>query len=381
MKASLTLFERSLQLVRYPQHLQHPSWQAWDAADEYIIEYLHEHPQLSQAQGLRIYNDDFGALACWFASHKPLWFSDSYVAYRSCQINLKANHLDETQVQCHSSLHTPTQPSELVLIKIPKTSALLEQQLIDLQGCVSAQTLIIAAGKANTIQKSTLALFEKYLGPTSTSLAKKKSRLIFCQPTGELSHQSPYPTCWFTDKPRFELSNLANVFSRQQLDIGARFMLQHLPKTSGHSLIDLGCGNGVLGLHVLARDPEARITFVDESHMALASAATNIQRNVPDLVNNCDYVISNCLDDYLAKPDYPKVDFVLCNPPFHQQNTITDHIAMQMFSDAKQALKPGGSLIVVGNRHLDYPVKLKRMFRSVKQTATNQKFTIFTALK
>lgn len=200
MKASLTLFERSLQLVRYPQHLQHPSWQAWDAADEYIIEYLHEHPQLSQAQGLRIYNDDFGALACWFASHKPLWFSDSYVAFRSCQINLKANHLDETQVQCHSSLHTPTQLSELVLIKIPKTSALLEQQLIDLQGCVSAQTLIIAAGKANTIQKSTLALFEKYLGPTSTSLAKKKSRLIFCQPTGELSHKSPYPTCWFTDR-------------------------------------------------------------------------------------------------------------------------------------------------------------------------------------
>ena len=381
MKASLTLFERSLQLVRYPQHLQHPSWQAWDAADEYIIEYLHERPQLTQRGGLRIYNDDFGALACWFASQQPLWFSDSYVAYRACQLNLRANQLDPGQVQCHSSLDKPAQSAELVLLKIPKTTALLEQQLIDLQQCVTAQTLVIAAGKANAIQKSTLALFEKYLGPTTTSLAKKKARLIFCQPTGALSHKSPYPTCWFTDKPRFEISNLANVFSRQQLDIGARFMLQHLPTTKGHSVIDLGCGNGVLGLHVLARDPEARITFVDESHMALASAATNIQQNVPDLVNNCDYVISNCLDEYRAKADYPKVDFVLCNPPFHQQNTITDHIATQMFSDAKQVLKPGGSLIVVGNRHLDYPVKLKRLFRSVKQTATNQKFSIFSAIK
>jgi 23S rRNA (guanine1835-N2)-methyltransferase len=381
MKASLTLFERSLQLVRYPEHLQHPSWQAWDAADEYIIEYLQERPELPKAQGLRIYNDDFGALTCWFAKQKPTWISDSYVALRSCQENLTLNNLDSRQVTFCSSMDKITSPTELVLLKIPKTTALLEQQLIDLQDSVGPQTLIIAAAKANAIQKSTLALFEKYLGITTTSLAKKKARLIFCQPTGKLKHKSPYPTHWFSENPKFELSNYANVFARQQLDIGARFMLQHLPKSNGKTLIDLGCGNGVLGLSILYKYPESKVIFVDESYMALASAKENVLCNMPDALPRCEFLLSNCLDEYLADPTQPKVDIVLCNPPFHQQNTITDHIALQMFSDAKKALLNGGELIVVGNRHLDYPVKLKRLFSSAKQSATNQKFSIFTAIK
>ncbi|WP_340680351.1 methyltransferase [Paraglaciecola sp.] len=381
MKASLTLFERSLQLVRYPEHLQHPSWQAWDAADEYIIEYLQERPERAKAQGLRIYNDDFGALTCWFAKQKPTWISDSYVALRSCQDNLALNNINSQQVTFCSSMDTITTPTELVLLKIPKTTALLEQQLIDLQDSVGPQTLIIAAAKASAIQKSTLVLFEKYLGITTTSLAKKKARLVFCQPSGKLKHQSPYPTHWFSESPKFELSNHANVFARQQLDIGARFMLQHLPKSNGKTLIDLGCGNGVLGLSILYKYPDAKVIFVDESYMALASAKENLQRNLPEALPRCEFLISNCLDEFLNQTERSTVDIVLCNPPFHQQNAITDHIALQMFSDAKKALVKGGELVVVGNRHLDYPVKLKRLFNSAKQSATNQKFSIFTAIK
>ena len=381
MKASLTLFERSLQLVRYPEHLQHPSWQAWDAADEYIIEYLQQHPELNQAKGLRIYNDDFGALTCWFAEQRPTWISDSYVALRSCQTNLAGNKIDAAQINFCTSLDKITSPTELVLLKIPKTTALLEQQLIDLQDSVGPNTLIIAGAKANAIQKSTLALFEKYLGVTTTSLAKKKARLIFCQPSGTLKHQSPYPTHWFSDNPKFDLSNHANVFSRQQLDIGARFMLQHLPKANDKTVIDLGCGNGVLGLSILTKYPDAKVIFVDESYMAVASAKENVQANLPDAISRCEFLVSNCLDEFIQQAEQKTVDIVLCNPPFHQQNTITDHIALQMFSDAKKALVNGGVLIVVGNRHLDYPLKLKRMFRSVSATANNQKFSIFTALK
>lgn len=382
MNDSLTLCGQSLKLVRYPQHLQHISWQAWDAADEYIIEYLDVHQStVCEATSLRIYNDDFGTLACWFAKHKPTWISDSFVAYRSCLTNLKLNNIDEKLIEFKTSIETLATDTQLVLMKVPKTTALLEQQLIDLQASVGPQTTIVAAGKANAIQKSTLALFEKYLGPTTTSLAKKKARLIFCQPTGKHQHRSPYPTLWSTENPSFEISNLANVFSRQQLDIGARFMLQHLPMTKGHRVIDLGCGNGVLGLHVLSRDPQAQVIFVDESHMALASAKENVQRNLPQALANCDFIVSNCLDEYLANDNHQQVDFVLCNPPFHQQNTITDHIALQMFKDAKRVLKNHAALIIVGNRHLDYPNKLKRLFKSVKQTANNQKFSIFTAIK
>ncbi|MDM6867274.1 methyltransferase, partial [Escherichia coli] len=70
-----------------------------------------------------------------------------------------------------------------------------------------------------------------------------------------------------------------------------------------------------------------------------------------------------------------------CNPPFHQQHAITDHIAWQMFNDARRSLKYGGELYVVGNRHLDYFRKLKRAFGNCTTIATNNKFVILKATK
>ena len=384
MNTSLTLLDRNLQLVRYPQDLQHPSWQAWDAADEYIIEYVEQNIQNLQSQSISIYNDDFGTLACWFADTKPIWVSDSYVAKQSCLVNLQQNNIPTQCVKFYDSVTQVDTSVDLVLLKIPKTTALLEQQLIELQTRVSPSTTVIAAGKATLIQKSTLALFEKYLGVTTTSLAKKKARLVFCQPTAGKSHSSPYPTIWFTDKPRFEISNMANVFARQQLDIGARFILENLSKLASmdyKTVIDLGCGNGVLGLHILNQNKHTKVVFIDESYMAVASAKHNVLTNLPEKEPQSDFIVNNCLDNFSQKSVFTEVDLVLCNPPFHQQNAITDHIAWQMFKDAKSVLQNGGQLFVVGNRHLDYPNKLKRLFGNVTTVATNQKFSILSSIK
>jgi 23S rRNA (guanine1835-N2)-methyltransferase len=384
MKTSLTLLDRNLQLVRYPQELQHPSWQAWDAADEYLIEYVEKNIQDLQSQTVSIYNDDFGSLACWFAHLNPSWISDSFVAKQSCLVNLQQNNIPVESVKFYDSVTPVDLPVELVLLKIPKTMALLEQQLIDLQTRILPSTKVIAAGKAALIKKSTLALFEKYLGVTTTSLAKKKARLVFCQPSCNKSHLSPYPTVWFTDKPRFEISNMANVFARQQLDIGARFMLENLSKLTNmdnKTVIDLGCGNGVLGLHILNQNKKTKVVFTDESYMAVASAKQNVLVNLADKESQSEFLVNNCLDDFTKKSKFSDVDTVLCNPPFHQQNAITDHIAWQMFKDAESLLQNGGQLFVVGNRHLDYPNKLKRLFGNATMIATNQKFSILSATK
>jgi 16S rRNA (guanine1207-N2)-methyltransferase/23S rRNA (guanine1835-N2)-methyltransferase len=115
--------------------------------------------------------------------------------------------------------------------------------------------------------------------------------------------------------------------------------------------------------------------------MAVASAKQNVLVNLPEKEHQADFIVNNCLDDFTKKSKFTKVDIVLCNPPFHQQNTITDHIAWQMFKDAKSVLQNGGLLVVVGNRHLDYPNKLKRLFGNAATVATNQKFSILSATK
>lgn len=381
MNTCFTLLGKSLELQRYPVDLQHQSWQAWDSADEYLIEYIDTLGIEHQDKSILIMNDDFGALACWFNSGNIQWNNDSFVARQSCIQNLKLNQLDQQKITFSQPLEALTAPIDIVLIKIPKTSALLEHQLCQLQSIVGNHTQIIAAGKAKAIQKSTLQLFEKYIGPTRTSLAKKKSRLIFSEVKAGKNHPNPYPTMWHTDSPALQISNHANVFARQQLDIGGRFLIENLPQCNNKTVIDLGCGNGVVGLNVLYHSPSSRVVFVDESYMAIESARQNVQDNMPEMMQQCEFLVSNCLEQYNELKMQDKADIVLCNPPFHQQNVITDHIALQMFRDAKQHLRMGGELHIVGNRHLDYPQKIKRLFGGFSLIASNNKFSIISATK
>lgn len=87
------------------------------------------------------------------------------------------------------------------------------------------------------------------------------------------------------------------------------------------------------------------------------------------------------MNDCLANVDEQSADIILCNPPFHQQNATTDHIAWQMFKDSYRALKKGGELRIVGNRQLGYHIKLKRIFGNEKLIASNEKFVILSAIK
>lgn len=374
--------DQTLCLKRYPASQQNKSLQAWDAADEYLIhEVVQAYPGQPNLKTL-IFNDEFGALACWFHSTDMTWVTDSYLSKQACLQNLSDNGLSDDAIEFVHGLQEISIKPDLVLIKIPKTLALLEYQLICLQKLVSANTRIIAAGKVKAIHKSTLALFEKHLGPTATSLAKKKARLIFCTADGQKRSEMPYPTCWQTERPTFTLANHANVFSRQSLDIGARFMLQHLPDLQEQQvLVDLGCGNGVLGLSILKHNPKAQVVFTDESYMAIASAKLNVENNLPAERHRGQFLVNDCLQGLEQMSPTQKVDWVLCNPPFHQQNTITDHIAKQMFQEAKHWLKPGGRLQIVANRHLQYSGVVKSLFGGFEVVATNAKFVILSAQK
>lgn len=367
-----------LTLYRYPRQSQDPL-QAWDAADEYLIKELAESQQALTGPVI-IMNDAFGALAAYLHAHAPVCVTDSYISERATLANLVENELDPGQVRLQDALAPLPSAPALVVIKVSKYQALLEQQLLALRQVVTPATRILAAGKAKDIHSSTLKLFEKYLGATRTSLAWKKARLIHCtidDAAEQPAPDNPFPTVWPLEGTDMLIHNHANVFSRTSLDIGARFMLDNLPIHSARRVIDLGCGNGVLGLALLARDSEVEVTFIDESYMAVASARLNVEHNLPDALPRAHFMVNNCLDEVAVGA----ADRILCNPPFHQLQAITDHIAWQMFTDAHRVLPQGGELWIVGNRHLDYHNKLKRLFANAQVVASNSKFVILKAIK
>jgi 16S rRNA G1207 methylase RsmC len=58
---------------------------------------------------------------------------------------------------------------------------------------------------------------------------------------------------------------------------------------------------------------------------------------------------------------------------------VGDQIALRMFRQSYRALRKGGELWVIGNRHLGYHVSLKHLFASVELVASNKKFVVLRA--
>jgi 23S rRNA (guanine1835-N2)-methyltransferase len=385
LETSITTPFGDYQLHRYPI-IKKETLRAWDSADEYILQYLDENKLLQEKTSLLIINDSFGGLSVPLSKFHPVVVTDSYLSTQAIKTNVDKNMVDQSAIMIIDSLFTPELVTEklvdVVLIKLPKSLAMLEDQLHRIRPMLAKSTVIIAAGMTKNIHMSTMGLFEKIIGPTKTSLAQKKSRLIFSQFDNDLSvTDNPYPDSYELpyqlDNIAINVSNHAAVFSQEKLDIGARFFVENLPVDDRYkTIVDLGCGNGVLGLMAALKNPQSRIIFTDESYMAVESSINNFV-SIFGETRDAEFLQTDCLQGV----EDESVSLILCNPPFHQNNAISDNVAWQMFSESKTALENKGELWVIGNRHLAYHAKLKQIFGDCEVVASNNKFTLLKATK
>ncbi len=371
----LTTPYAELDLIRQPDQANDPL-QAFDAADEYLLAHLHEQAPDASCRVL-VLNDSFGALAASLAGQLAVTSSgDSHLAHLALEKNLARNGKPFDSVPFVPASEPWQGPFDRVLVRVPKTLALLEEQLIRLQGHLAPGAQVVAGAMIKHLPRAAGELMEKYIGPVQASLAQRKARLLTASVTDRPAACSPYPSRYQLETPALELVNHANVFCRDGLDIGTRAFLPHLPRNLGQARVaDLGCGNGVLAIASALANPEAHYTLVDESYMAVQSARENWQAALgerPALM---------LAADGLAGVEKQSLDVVLCNPPFHQQQVVGDFLAWRMFQQAREALVVGGALYIVGNRHLGYHSKLARLFRGVEQVAATPKFVILKARK
>ena len=365
----------TLELDRQPPRRDDPL-QAFDAADEYLLQQVAEDGLAPSARVL-VLNDGFGALAASLAAHAQVTSSgDSHLAALALAANLARNGLAAEAVTFVPASEAISGPFDLVLVRVPKTLALLEEQLIRLHGQLAPGARVIAAGMLKHLPRAAGDLLERHIGPVQASLAVKKARLLFATPEARPVVASPYPSRYRLDAPPLTLVNHANVFCREGLDIGTRAFLPHLPQGLGQARVaDLGCGNGVLALACALANPEAQFTLVDESYMAVQSARENWSAAFGERP------VAIRAADGLADQPPRSLELILCNPPFHQQQVVGDFLAWRMFQQARAALTEQGELWLVGNRHLGYHVKLKRLFRRVEQIAATPKFVVLRAVQ
>lgn len=355
----------------YPPRPDHPLI-AWCSADSLLLAETHRR----QASGSKILviNDTYGAL-CVALQPQALW-TDSTLTALALRKNERANRRPQTRIVW--STEEPYDTPELVVLRIPKQRSLFEYQLSALARLLPQRTTILAAGMDKHLSRHTAAILEHYIGPTQRHRGQRKARLFSAVRDERCAREYNGTATYHCEKLNADVCGLANVYSRDKLDIGTRFLLEELPESANaETLIDLACGNGILGLVALKRGIAKNIVFCDESVMALRSARLNAGQIFPQEAENISFHLGDGLLEYRKKP----AQLILCNPPFHLQHTIDDFAGRHLLSQCSKHLQPGGQLYVVANRHLDYVRSLRHDFGRVEKFACNAKFNIVFAQK
>ena len=101
------------------------------------------------------------------------------------------NGLAFDAVQSVPASEAPVGPFDRVLIRVPKTLALLEEQLIRLQGQLAPGAQVVAAAMIKHLPRAAGDLLERYIGTVQASLAVKKARLLIATADGRPAAASP----------------------------------------------------------------------------------------------------------------------------------------------------------------------------------------------
>lgn len=352
------------------------SLKAWDAADEQLI----ERARAAAATGGRVavVDDNFGALTLALSDLMPVTLADSATLDAALAVSGGINGI--APMAAYSWLEPPDAKFDLVVMRIPRQADYLEYLLRWANDRLSDGGRLLAGGMIKHLPSHSVRVFEKLVVTDRVYPARKKARVVECLrgPSG-LSGWGNRWQGYQEPTTGLKVQALPSVFARAHLDIGTRLLLplvlafaRQLP--AGAKVLDLACGNGLLGLSALSARPELEVVFSDVSSQAVASVRRNLATNFPGrpaASYHCDGVpATNEL-----------YDLILLNPPFHERGTVGDHIALGLFDQASRSLRPGGRVLVVGNRHLGYHRSLGRWFGHLKQLQADARFVVFEAAR
>lgn len=156
----------------------------------------------------------------------------------------------------------------------------------------------------------------------------------------------------------FRFHSSAGVFSKNHLDEGSLALLDGVVKVfstfAEHegTLLDLGCGYGVLGIVIKRLYPKLTLVLADVNQRALALAKENTREN------RIGYTEIVEVDGW-AGLEERLFDFVLTNPPIRAGKKTV----FAFFAGAAEQLSPGGLFFTVVSKHQGADSARKELLR------------------
>ena len=363
-----------------------PEWDVITPAAELLGKLVRPIP----GENLLLLGCGHGALAVALAQQIApglVWATDDHIlAIEMTSITAQANQVDNLRLL--SQIDLPAELNEAcpqVVMLLPKGRMLARRWLLQAwQALPTGGAFYLAGAKAEGVE-STIKDAQALFGEGSILGYKKGNRcarFFKNQPPSQMPAWAELPGVkpgtWHTldvhiDRQLLHLHTLPGVFSFGELDRGTQMLLQYLPDVAGETVLDIGCGYGILGL-VAALKGAAHVTLADSSLLAAACARENLALHQ---VTNAEVVCADLFNFAHLAP----YTLILTNPPFHSGHAVNYKITYALIRHAHEVLKPGGRLVLVSNRFTRYTYLLEENFGGFTTLAETGKFHILSAIR
>jgi len=171
---------------------------------------------------------------------------------------------------------------------------------------------------------------------------------------------------------RIELITKPGIFSWDELDPATALLLEHLEIAPTDTVLDLGCGYGVIGVVAARRASRGRVYLVDSSCIAVEAARRSVAHN---RLVNAQVILGDgpaALGDVLC-------DVIATNPPFHAGRAVEYDITRRLIEQAHAQLRPGGRLYLVSNIFIPYQRWIAATFGDCEVIARTRSFQVLRA--
>lgn len=217
---------------------------------------------------------------------------------------------------------------------------------------------IILASLPNTLGSKTNEKILAEISGETESLSKHKCRAFWTVKDSSRINADRLGEWIALDTPREIVPDLwsrPGLFSWDRVDAGSELLADSIPEHVRGRGADFGAGQGLLSREVLTHCPQVEhMTLLEAEHRALPC----IERTMAGL-ENWDARWADATKD-AGEALY---DFVVMNPPFHVGRADASSLGQDFIRAAARALKPGGQLWLVANRHLPYESVLDDCFK------------------
>lgn len=126
---------------------------------------------------------------------------------------------------------------------------------------------------------------------------------------------------YYFKKEKLEFITDNGVFSKKTVDFGSNLLLKTIDLKKAQTVLDVGCGYGVIGLTLAKIYDQIKITMVDVN---LRAIDLSIENKALNNIQNAEIFASNIYENIKQK-----YDVIVSNPPIRAGKKVVHEIALK----------------------------------------------------